>query len=118
MFSYSEDDMVEDHKLPEHLAHWGINIAQMEKSDKSMIELEIDFNKKMEWNKFFDNDNQVSICGPGLTGMINLGNGCYLNSVIQVLFSIEDFINRYNIDEKVLLRQLPSDPVNDFNFQM
>lgn len=29
--------------------------------------------------------------GPGYTGIRNLGNSCYLNSVVQVLFSIPDF---------------------------
>ena len=31
MFSYDEDDMVEDPYLAKHLAHFGINITQMEK---------------------------------------------------------------------------------------
>ena len=31
VFSYDEDDMVEDPNLAQHLAHFGINIAQMEK---------------------------------------------------------------------------------------
>lgn len=31
MFSYDEDDMVEDPNLAQHLAHFGINITQMEK---------------------------------------------------------------------------------------
>ena len=31
VFSYDEDDMVEDPKLAEHLAHFGINMMIMEK---------------------------------------------------------------------------------------
>ena len=31
VFSYDEDDMVEDPNLAKHLAHFGINITQMEK---------------------------------------------------------------------------------------
>ena len=31
VYSYDEDDMVEDPNLAQHLAHFGINIAQMEK---------------------------------------------------------------------------------------
>ena len=31
VFSYDEDDMVEDPNLAQHLAHFGINITQMEK---------------------------------------------------------------------------------------
>lgn len=32
-----------------------------------------------------------ALFGPGYTGIRNLGNSCYLNSVVQVLFSIPDF---------------------------
>ena len=31
VYSYDEDDMVEDCKIKEHLAHFGINIKNMEK---------------------------------------------------------------------------------------
>jgi hypothetical protein len=42
VYSYSpdEDDMVTDPLLKEHLAHWGINMMQMEKTDKTMAELQ------------------------------------------------------------------------------
>ena len=33
MYSYDEDDMVQDPKLSQHLQHFGINIAQLEKVD-------------------------------------------------------------------------------------
>lgn len=32
MYSYDEDDMVLDSKLPEHLAHFGIDMMTMEKA--------------------------------------------------------------------------------------
>jgi len=44
VYSYDEDEMVEDPLLAQHLAHFGINLAQMENTDKSMLELEIDVN--------------------------------------------------------------------------
>lgn len=31
VWSYVEDDMVEDPHLVKHLAHWGINVAVLEK---------------------------------------------------------------------------------------
>ena len=31
VYSYDEDDMVEDPKLAEHMAHFGINMMMMEK---------------------------------------------------------------------------------------
>ena len=52
IYSYDEDDMVEDTNLAVHLAHFGINMAKMEKTDKTMTELEIDLNQKVgEWDR-------------------------------------------------------------------
>lgn len=97
VFSYAEDDMVEDPKLIEHLAHWGINISNMEKTDKSMIELELELNKKSnEWMALQESGGQLKpVYGPGYTGMVNLGNSCYMNSVMQMIFNIPDFIKKY-----------------------
>lgn len=97
VFSYDEDDMVDDPNLTAHLSHWGINIAQMEKTDKSMIELELDLNQKFgEWVSLQEAASKLTpLYGPGYTGLTNLGNSCYLNSVMQMLFIIPDFIERY-----------------------
>jgi ubiquitin carboxyl-terminal hydrolase 5/13 len=46
VYSYDEDDMVEDPNLANHLSHWGINMMNMEKTDRSMADLEIDLNQK------------------------------------------------------------------------
>ena len=96
VFSYDEDDMVEDPNLVSHLAHWGINIAQMEKTDKSMIELELDLNQRFgEWVALQEATSKLTpLYGPGYTGLANLGNSCYLNSVMQMLFVLPDFIKR------------------------
>ena len=41
MYSYEEDDMVEDPNLAKHLAHFGINLAQMEKVGEFYIGISI-----------------------------------------------------------------------------
>lgn len=89
--------MVEDPKLAQHLAHFGINISNCQKTEKSMIEMEIDLNKRYdEWSIIQEDGCQLkSLFGPGFTGLANLGNSCYLNSVMQVLFSIPDFVKEY-----------------------
>lgn len=45
VYSYApdEDDMVTDPLLKEHLAHWGINMMQMDKTAKTMAEMEVRF---------------------------------------------------------------------------
>ncbi|XP_003395686.1 ubiquitin carboxyl-terminal hydrolase 5 [Bombus terrestris] len=120
VFSYDEDDMVEDPNLVAHLAHWGINIAQMEKTDKSMIELELDLNQRFgEWVALQEAASKLTpLYGPGYTGLANLGNSCYLNSVMQMLFVIPDFIKRFVDNAPQIFQQNYTDPANDFNVQM
>uniref|UniRef100_A0A8D3E7E1 Ubiquitin carboxyl-terminal hydrolase n=1 Tax=Scophthalmus maximus TaxID=52904 RepID=A0A8D3E7E1_SCOMX len=93
VYSYDEDDMVLDSKLPEHLAHFGINMMTMEKTERTMTELEIAVNQRVgEWEVIQESGTTLRpLFGPGLTGMKNLGNSCYLNSVMQVLFTVPDF---------------------------
>lgn len=38
VYSYDEDDMVLDSKLPEHLAHFGINMMTMEKASSVFLQ--------------------------------------------------------------------------------
>ncbi|XP_044270972.1 ubiquitin carboxyl-terminal hydrolase 5 [Tribolium madens] len=120
VFSYKEDDMVEDPNLVQHLAHWGINIANMEKTEKSMVELELELNQKSnEWSALQESDGQLKpIYGPGYTGMTNMGNSCYLNSVMQMIFSIPDFIQKYYHEAESFFNNVVGDPSEDFNAQM
>lgn len=119
VFSYAEDDMVEDPKLIEHLSHFGIKINQLEKTEKSMIELELDLNQRIgEWSILCESGSNLEpISGPGFTGMKNLGNSCYMNSVMQVLFTIPDFMKRFVDNAPKLFELYPSDPANDFDIQ-
>lgn len=61
-----------------------------------MTELEIDINQKIgEWDVLQESGSTLTpLNGPGFTGMRNLGNSCYMNSVMQVLFTIPDFQKR------------------------
>lgn len=121
VFSYDEDDMVQDPKLAEHLAHFGINMMNMEKSDKTMTELEIDLNQKLgnEWEILQESGKQLKpLHGPYLTGMKNMGNTCYLNSTMQVLCSMDDAFDIYNAKRKEIFNKAMRDPASDFNTQM
>lgn len=120
VYSYAEDDMVEDPQLIEHLAHFGIKVQQLEKTDKSMVELELALNQRVgEWSILTESSSKlVPISGPGYTGMKNLGNSCYLNSVMQIIFTIPDFIKRFVDGAGNYFITYPDDPANDFNIQM
>jgi len=97
VFSYPENDMVEDPNLVQHLAHWGINCASLEKTEKTMSELEIEMNSTAwEYSRLTESGQKlVPVFGPGYTGFENLGNSCYINSVLQTLFTVPSFVDRY-----------------------
>lgn len=120
VFSYDEDDMVEDPYLAKHLAHFGINITSLEKTDKTMVEMEIDINQKIgEWDVIQEAGSQlIPLYGPGYTGMRNLGNSCYMNSVMQVMFTIPDFVQRYCDNAADIFQCASDEPSSDFIVQM
>lgn len=117
IYSYPEEDMVLDPHLPEHLAHFGIDIQKLTKTEKSILELEIDMNERIgEWSVIQEEGKNLEpIGGPGFTGLINLGNSCYMNSVLQVLLSLSEFQDRYTPAEIIYGA---CDCIGQFNFQM
>ncbi|XP_067833245.1 ubiquitin carboxyl-terminal hydrolase 5-like, partial [Heptranchias perlo] len=120
VYSYDEDEMVLDPSLAEHLTHFGIDMMQMQKTDKTMTELEIDMNQRIgEWETIQESGVHLKpLYGPEYTGIQNLGNSCYLNSVMQVVFSIPDFQNKYVGNLEKIFKDSPTDPTQDFNTQV
>lgn len=120
VYSYKEDEMVLDPHLSKHLGHFGIKVNQLEKTEKSMVELELDLNQRIgEWNLLCETGSKLEpVAGPGYTGMRNLGNSCYMNSIMQVMFTIPDFIDRYVTKADDIFSAYPADPANDFHVQM
>lgn len=85
-----------DPDLAAHLAHWGIDIRGREKTEKSLMEMQVEHNLRWDFSMTKEDGQELSpIFGPGFTGLTNLGNSCYLSSVVQCVFSLPEFKQRY-----------------------
>ena len=90
-----------DTDLAAHLGHWGISISEREKTEKSLTELQIEQNLRWEFSMTTEDGTELkSLFGEGFTGLKNLGNSCYLASVLQCLFSLSAFQSRYYLPQE------------------
>jgi ubiquitin carboxyl-terminal hydrolase 5/13 len=96
IWCYKCNDDVKDECLAEHLATLGIDIATQKKTEKTIKERELEMNLSDFLSKTLEDGKVLPpVFGPGFTGMENLGNTCYLNSVVQVVMSMPEFKERY-----------------------
>ena len=96
VFCYECNDERVDPDLSTHLAYWGIDIAHREKTEKSLVEMQIEQNLKWDFSLTAEDGQELKpVFGAGFTGLKNLGNSCYLASILQCLFSLPEFQQRY-----------------------
>ncbi|ORX60315.1 ubiquitin carboxyl-terminal hydrolase 14 [Hesseltinella vesiculosa] len=96
IYCYSCDDAKLDDQLASRLANWGINVLDQSKTEKSMTELQLEQNMKFDFSMTTEDGKHLEPkFGPGYTGIKNLGNSCYMASVLQSVFDIPEFQQRY-----------------------
>lgn len=116
-YAADEDDMVLDSKLKQHLAHWGIDAAALSKTEKSMAEMELELNQSYEWGRILEDGKELQpVFGAGLTGLINMGNTCYMNSIMQLLLSVKPFKDAYGSSDELILSS--ASPTTDLRCQL
>ncbi|KAK4255721.1 hypothetical protein QN277_008685 [Acacia crassicarpa] len=121
VFSYSEDESVLDPLLAQHLAFFGIDFSSLRKTEMTTAERELDHNTNYDWNRIQESGEDVEpIYGPGYTGLVNLGNSCYIAATMQVVFSTRSFSSRYYANQslKNAFEAAPADPTVDLNMQL
>lgn len=119
LYCYLCNDEVADPNLGQHLHHFGIEILNQQKTEKSMAELQLDMNMKFDFSMTTEDGKQLEpVFGPGLTGLKNLGNSCYMASVLQALFSVESVRSRYLEFGQAHIMSCESDPTNCYHCQM
>lgn len=121
VYSYPEDESVVDPLLAQHLAHFGIDFSSLQKTEMTTAERELDQNFNFDWNRIQETGEDVEpLFGPGYTGLVNLGNSCYLAATMQVMFSTRSFCSRYYLNQplKEAFTTAPADPTVDLNMQL
>lgn len=121
VFSYPEDDSIVDPLLAQHLAFFGIDFSSLQKTEMTTAEKELDQNTNFDWNRIQESGHEVEpLFGPGYTGIVNLGNSCYMASTMQVVFSTHSFCSRYykNQSLRAAFDIAPADPTVDLNTQL
>lgn len=96
VYCYTCDEERVDEDLGTHLANWGIILAERQKTEKSLTEMQIEQNLRWEFSMTTEDGKELTpLFGPGLTGLKNLGNSCYLASILQCLYDMPSFQERY-----------------------
>lgn len=117
VYCYACDEERIDEDLGKHLAHWGIMLAEREKTEKTLMEMQVDENLRWEFSMTDQQGHELKkLFGEGFTGLKNLGNSCYLASALQCLFALPQFRKRYLLPKT----DLPTveDPAQDLETQL
>ncbi|KAG0341734.1 hypothetical protein BG004_005923 [Podila humilis] len=96
IYCYHCNEERSDDQLGAHLAQFGIKVESQQKTIKSLTELALEQNQNFNFNMFTEDGKLFEpLFGPGYTGFKNLGNSCYMASVLQSVFDLPAFASRY-----------------------
>ncbi|XP_076135192.1 ubiquitin carboxyl-terminal hydrolase 13 isoform X1 [Alosa pseudoharengus] len=118
VYSFEEEEAVLDPQISDHLAHFGIDMLKMTRTENGHTDNLVQ-RRVSEWEVIQEAGLKLkAVYGSGYTGIKNLGNSGYLSSTMQVLFSIPEFQRAYVGNLQRIFDYAPLDPTQDFGTQM
>ncbi|TKS74648.1 Ubiquitin carboxyl-terminal hydrolase 13 [Collichthys lucidus] len=119
VYSFEEEEAVLDPHISDHLSHFGIDMLQMQKRRMVTTQTITPGHGSVNGKVIQESGMKLkAVFGSGYTGIKNLGNSCYISTVLQVLFSIPDFQRMYVGNLQRIFDYSPLDPSQDFATQM
>jgi len=71
-------------------------VSSQKKTEKTVQEMDLELNLNFTLSKILEEGKVLTpVFGAGFTGMENLGNSCYMNSVLQILFHQPELRDKY-----------------------
>ncbi|OHT04733.1 Clan CA, family C19, ubiquitin hydrolase-like cysteine peptidase [Tritrichomonas foetus] len=98
LFCYQCDETVSDPNIAQHLAKYSIDVETAVKTESTTTELNVQINKNWDFDAVTaDGREYETMKGPFSVGLENLGNTCYMNSILQTLARIQPFVDEFAI---------------------
>ncbi|KAM5165142.1 ubiquitin carboxyl-terminal hydrolase 13 [Mantella aurantiaca] len=111
VYSFDEEEAVLDPHLAKHLAHFGIDMLQMQGTENGLSNNEVK-PRVSEWEVIQETGLKLKpMFGSGYTGIKNQGNSSYLSTVMQVIFGIPEFQRAAKLGYGLLSGQYSKPPV-------
>lgn len=120
VYCYIHDEEIMIPQLSSLLKPLGIDISSfVEKNEKTLTELNLQQNLTWQFNMESDSGELYTpIYGKELTGLKNLGNSCYINSNIQMIFHLPVFKELFFGKDMMNLEDGLDKPYDDLYIQL
>lgn len=96
LYCYSCDEQVTDSDFVKHAAKIGIDVSTAVKTEQTTTELDVKLNQNWNFSMVTKDGQEFErFKGPNSVGLLNLGNSCYMASVIQLFTSLPPLVNEF-----------------------